>query len=100
MNIQEIITLIRSGSSNSDHHEGQQQIEEAVELLKKMQAVGQWQPMETAPKDGREIIAYDSDLSVLTVYYIDNKWTNPCDRDEYYDAVTHWMPWPEPPAST
>ena len=39
MNIPEIITTIRSGSSNTDRHEGQRQTEEAICLLEMIQSV-------------------------------------------------------------
>jgi len=81
-----------------------------------------WQPIETAPKDGTEILAYREDCGVLLIRYgclvdfeteQDQKkyseddlfqrdwfmadfimgWRLECDL-----VPTHWMPLPEPPA--
>jgi hypothetical protein len=72
--IQRVITLIRSGSSNPDHHEGQRQIEEAIGLLKGIQVAGQWQPMETAPKDGDDVLLGHWHVGIFTARFIDGKW--------------------------
>jgi hypothetical protein len=70
----------------------------------------EWQPIETAPRDGTEILAgscYDENLSV--VYWADNRWRGACDglpavqsQDDfgtiYHEPfVTRWMPLPPPP---
>ena len=62
-----------------------------------------WQPIETAPKDGTEFLAWDG-LMIETCWFKDGvllaSWDNQrfsCDTDVDCDA-THWMPLPEPPA--
>jgi Protein of unknown function (DUF551) len=66
----------------------------------------EWQPIETAPKDGTRILAYgrcgfDDISGIATVAWIYEKWV--CDPNEAteYDyeecQVTHWMPLPEFP---
>jgi hypothetical protein len=68
-----------------------------------------WQPIETAPKDGTRILLWDTDEAVIA------KWddismggakgwqvavVNMIGDVNYYDAAfnpTHWMPLPEPP---
>lgn len=79
---------------------------------------GQWMPIETAPKDGRFIIAgrfsrhnelvWVRHVSWQTAeYYADLECGDPADfRDGWNDDredecfPTHWMPLPEPPASS
>ena len=63
--------------------------------------MSEWQPIETAPRDGSEIIVLD-DGAVRSAVWSDtiNKFTgdggnvfNWCERP------THWMPLPSPPTS-
>ncbi len=70
-----------------------------------------WQPIETAPKDGSEFLAYDGRVKKMDVCIIkchrNHCWIYPTlqDRegqleDEFgYDEedITHWMPLPLPP---
>jgi len=78
-----------------------------------------WQPIETAPKDGTEILAWREDCGVLLIRWdcLDNICSEAEARDMTEDElfemdwfcadfvagdrlqepVTHWMPLPEPP---
>jgi len=76
-----------------------------------------WQPIETAPKDGTEFLAYDSATKKFDVCIMENwrvgpgqsQWicsavqidgeNGPLSSEFGYDdkAITHWMPLPEPP---
>lgn len=66
--------------------------------LAAMQApiVTDWQPIETAPKDGSRIFATNGDELVVMVYTIDFSWVH-----ESYSPIvftpTHWQPLPKPP---
>jgi len=54
----------------------------------------EWQPIETAPRDGTEIIAFDprADLDpVFLVHYEEYHWY---DRGGRIWMPTHWMPLP------
>ncbi len=70
----------------------------------------EWQPIETAPKDGRSILLGgglwdDEDVSeVIGLAHWDEKskgWLVACHEGGYvcawYTDATHWMPLPEPP---
>jgi hypothetical protein len=70
-----------------------------------------WQPIETAPKDGRPILAYVSGTlsfggtyeTMTTVKWMGDGWSLCAPgahaiSDEW--DFTHWMPLPEPPTSS
>lgn len=71
--------------------------------------MSEWQPMDTAPKDGRIILAYfpleglgDSWCRVMPVFYSRTMQPRPWifagrAASSYSDGPTHWMPLPEPP---
>jgi hypothetical protein len=83
--------------------------------------VSEWQPIDTAPKDGSEILGYRSDCGVLII-----RWTSPdeflheaelekigwesSEKEDWFcadfiaggrlegeETPTHWMPLPLPP---
>jgi hypothetical protein len=60
-----------------------------------------WQPIETAPKDGRRFLAVDKDGEMGVVWW--NRKAGmlqdvQCIIDDD-GAVTHWMPLPKPPSN-
>jgi len=64
-----------------------------------------WQPIETAPKDGTTILGYGRYLGILPVYWGRTGELNPlawlgghC-RVHHIEQPTHWMPLPIPPSS-
>lgn len=67
---------------------------ENAELRKKLE----WQPIETAPKDGSPILLYSSDDGCHQGYWFegsdDTGW---CTDGLFSNGWTHWMPLPEPP---
>ena len=63
----------------------------------------EWQPIETAPKDGRWLIVFAEGATVPEVAKWgkikgETGWCDP-DIDEFQPVwnVTHWMPLPAPP---
>jgi len=59
-----------------------------------------WRPIESAPRDGTNIIAYD-DGATTVVFYDDerNDWFYPYKGGKTrWNTVTHWMPLPDAPA--
>jgi len=62
-----------------------------------------WQPIETAPKDGREILTYGKDDDGEEYFWVCGWWPYPTHEEGHWtcwhvsDWATHWMPLPEPP---
>ena len=62
----------------------------------------EWQPIETAPKDGSDFLAYHSERRLHYVCYAvtakDGGVAVVLNHDAtYLKSVTHWMPLPQPP---
>jgi hypothetical protein len=62
----------------------------------------EWQPIETAPKDGTYFLGFDKFKTIGVFHYIEwciegKKYWNYEDREEWSYILTHWMPLPEPP---
>lgn len=53
-----------------------------------------WQPIETAPKDGTEILAFHRDGQSVAFWDL-NMWMEA--NGEYRVTPTHWQPLPAPP---
>lgn len=59
-----------------------------------------WQPIETAPKDGRAVIGFDPSREsewldrIEFMRWVDGSWLDPA---THRMRPTHWMPLPEPP---
>lgn len=74
-----------------------------VGLENEIARLKEWQPIETAPKDGREILAGAVGITfawVISWLVCDGKWLLSNARDgmgKYYFEPTHWMPLPERP---
>lgn len=69
-------------------------------------SMNEWQPIETAPKDGTRILAFypkeEENYKILSVALIYRKWRLCPDGgyDFEFEIVgdpTHWMPLPNPP---
>lgn len=67
--------------------------------IQRLRAASQWQPIETAPKDGTPVLAWDEG-AVCIVTWVSG---DPVDPDGWYDvrrldpAPTHWQPLPPAP---
>ena len=55
----------------------------------------EWQPIETAPRDGQAILAWDENETWEIAYRQRGKWRY--GPKGYSFNPTHWMPLPDPP---
>ena len=70
--------------------------------------MSEWQPIETAPKDGTVILQWHPCGNLWPAYYLIVQWSpsceawmSPIDTDSsYFFPGTHWMPLPAPPHKT
>lgn len=70
-----------------------------------MSKFGEWQPIETAPKDGRVILAYcPTTMDYMRIVPVrwhflashGDIWVD--GNESAWGGLTHWMPLPQPPA--
>ena len=54
-----------------------------------------WQPIETAPRDGAAVLVYDENLTYEIAYRYRAEWRY--GPKGYSCKPTHWMPLPAPP---
>ena len=67
-----------------------------------VQGIVGWRQIETAPKDGTNLLVWDGYAMTTAKWEIDYDWWEICvPSDGYVDSncilPTHWMPLPEPP---
>jgi hypothetical protein len=65
---------------------------------------GMWQPIETAPKDGSEVLLYVRGVSgydhntTVSAFWGEIDWKDNAHAGcTVYGDITHWMPLPDPP---
>ena len=56
-----------------------------------------WQPIESAPKDGTQVLGFDEFSGVCEcVQYLKDEWVTTWDHEDF-GRISHWMPLPVPP---
>lgn len=74
-----------------------------AELMQKTQQLPRWIPVEERlPEHLSSVLVHSKDGGIFCWEYFDSSPTDECWIDDYfnvfpYEAVTHWMPLPEPP---
>lgn len=69
---------------------------EAAAEIERLRAALAWQPIETAPRDGR-ILVWSAVTGPYVTQHIDGEW--PWGRfGQWYPRPTHWRPLPDAPA--
>lgn len=79
-------------------------LEDYADALAMTIAQRDWQPIETAPKDGAEILSFGA-LGLVLVRYKESQVVWLCNWEHTWDSTplavshnpTHWMPLPTPP---
>lgn len=63
--------------------------------------MSEWRCIDTAPKDGRGVMAYIRSGWIEGVYWVYDRWHFLSDGSptESHQQPTHWMPLPSPPDS-
>jgi hypothetical protein len=64
--------------------------------------MSQWQPIDTAPKDGTKILIYDG-VWITVSRWLNDDWVVSWNNENLCqggDFVLHWMPLPAPPQET
>ena len=78
-------------------------IGEAIPQKEAAPTKGRWRPIETAPKDGREILTYGCDPEGDEYFWVSGWWPFPTHEKGHWtcwhisDWATHWMPLPQRP---
>jgi len=83
------LALVRS-------EEEAERLEKELATAKRVGAA-EWQPIETAPKDGTRILAIFPDGEMRTAIW-SNDWNGWNCTGLYWSKLVNWMPLPEPPA--
>lgn len=99
---EKVVETIRQLQGNRKDPEYSGFIFDAMKILRaqaariaELEAASAWRPIETAPKDGTEILIYRQGISYLAVYDEGKWWTPdtfPCPWFELADDPTHWQP--------
>lgn len=80
---------------------GKGHLQERIGLLEYELACAslQWQPIETAPKDGKSILVCNHKNGVTQcAVYLSKRWLTTWQHEEITTDPTHWMPLPAPPS--
>ena len=77
----------------------QEALSSTKELDPKASAAKEWQPIETAPKDGTEILIFDECEEIVqsAFEYINDCWLRSGASELGHPEPTHWMPLPPKP---
>jgi len=59
--------------------------------------VSEWQPIETAPDDGTDILVVGGMHRKATIRSADSGWWRKAKADGLQSLPTHWQPLPNPP---
>jgi len=93
-----------TGSWNAEECDGRFSPQQFEYTLSSHAAAPLWQPIETAPKDGTDILIGGDFCyagGVVMVSYAGEDVQAFVDMDgDVYDSATHWMPLPKPPEAT
>jgi hypothetical protein len=58
-----------------------------------------WRPIDTAPKDGRDLLCWSDGLFIgaMVLYWMDGYWREKANCQGLKSDPDYWMPLPDPP---
>jgi hypothetical protein len=56
-----------------------------------------WQPIETAPRDGTEVLVFTREIGQMVVFFDAGLWREKANWLGLKNPPTYWMPLPKPP---
>jgi hypothetical protein len=56
-----------------------------------------WQPIETAPKDGTPILVYEKNAGIVVMFYLTGSFRDIVSIATLRYEASHWMPLPDAP---
>ena len=60
--------------------------------------MSEWQPIQTAPRDGSDILTWDGELCAVCYWCrCSSQWSLNSDNCRDWTGVTHWQPLPSAP---
>lgn len=65
-------------------------------MSKELEHETQWHTMETAPKDGTEVLVF-SNIGLMVSFYFKGMWREKANMLGLRKDPTHWMPLPKAP---
>jgi hypothetical protein len=85
----------------SGEHPNKELVEDVQRLIGELKGMfPQWEPIETAPRDGTRVLAYVpeySDIPIVAAYSLEDQVWMTTHFEWLTWAPTHWMPLPEGP---
>jgi len=97
----DIVERLHETATTADYGPDRETAKAAADEIERLRAAMQWRPIETAPRDGTEFIAYRPDAGVFTAGYDDEQdvWFASHGYEDITDDLpTRWMPLPLPPS--
>ena len=73
-------------------------LDRAANEITRLRALTEWQPIDTAPKDGTYILCWELDWGTELMMWLPSGWDNG-DTMSRQTWPTHWMPAPRPPGT-
>lgn len=97
MNTQRIIERIESWKEKQTDSYVKDAYLQCLSIIKEEIEQSNWQPIETAPKDGTNILAPIGYGFLDVIYWDNNNWRETSDGKGLRNHPTHWMSLPNPP---
>jgi hypothetical protein len=89
------------GGCTCDHDERLARIDAALATPPRRTPKGEWQPIETAPRDGTRVLGWCAEWSAPNTIHLGSRgWESAYELGPFMYQPTHWMPLPSTPDAT